>query len=60
MNNSDVDKAMIIWFRQKSVLPDMRLDGTILLTQGNKFRLQIDPEDKTEITALWIERFKQR
>ena len=41
VNNPDVDKAMIIWFRQKSVLPDIRLDGTMLLIQANKFRLQM-------------------
>ena len=44
MNNPDVDTAMIVCFRQKSVLPDIRLDGTMLLIQANKF----------------IEQFKQR
>ena len=32
----------------------------MLLIQANKFRLQFDQEDKPEITASWIERFKQR
>ena len=35
-NNPDVDKTMIVWFRQKSVLPDIRLNFVCSLIQGKK------------------------
>ena len=60
VTHSDVDKAMIFWFRQMFSLPDLRVDGCMLLQQANKFHLKIHPNDTTPIPASWIDRFKKR
>ena len=60
VTHPDVDKAMILWFRQMSLRPDLRIDGCMLLQQANKFRLKIHPDDTTPISASWIDRFKKR
>ena len=39
VNNPDVDKAMIVWFRQNSVLPDIRLNFVCSLIQRKKLKL---------------------
>ena len=33
----DVDKALLIWFQQKLCLPELRIDGSMLLQQANTF-----------------------
>ena len=60
VTHPDVDKAMILWLRQMSLRPDLRIDGCMLLQQVNKFRLKINPDDITPISASWIDRFKKR
>ena len=54
-----VEKSLLVWFRQKSARPEIRLDGNMLLQQANKFRLMFSPESKDEISAAWIDRFKE-
>ena len=41
VTHADTDKALIIWFRRKAVLPDIRIDGSMLLIQANKFCVQL-------------------
>ena len=60
VTHADTDKALIIWFRQKAVLPDVRIDGSMLLIKANQFRLDFDPTDTNVITTSWIDRFKKR
>jgi len=59
ITHPDVDKALITWFWQKALIPDIRLDGGMLLLQANKFCHQFDPDDTDTITLSWVERFKQ-
>lgn len=59
-SHENVDEALLMWFRQKAQIPDLRVDGQMLLMQANKFRVQFDPEDTSTITMSWIERFKER
>ena len=54
----EIDKAMILWFRQMSLRPDLRIDGCMLLQQAKKFRLKIHPGVTTPTS--WIDRFKNR
>lgn len=56
----EVDKALHIWFRQKSCHPELRLDGAMLLHQANKFLRLLLPESTQEIAPAWIDRFKRR
>lgn len=56
----DVDQALLVWFRQKAVQPDIRLDGSMLLIKANQFRLEFDPDDTNAINMAWIDRFKHR
>jgi hypothetical protein len=60
ITHPDVDKALITWFRQKALIPDIRLDAGMLLIQANKFRQMFNPDDTDAITPSWVERFKQR
>ena len=51
VTHPDVDKAMILWFRQMSLRPDLRIDRCMLLKHATKFRLKIHPDDTTPISA---------
>ena len=58
----DVDKALLIWFRQKSCLPELRIDGSMLLQQANTFlkALSVDTAAEQTISMQWIDRWKKR
>lgn len=58
-DHPDVDKALILWFRQKSSRPEIRIDCGMMLMQANKFRQQFSPES-AELAPAWIDRFKKR
>ena len=61
VTHADTDKALIIWFRQKAVLPDIRIDGSMLLIKVNQFRLDFDLTDTNVITSSRIDRsFKKQ
>ena len=60
ITHPDVDEALVTWFRQKSMIADVRLDGGMLPIQANKFRLMFNANDNDVISMSWIERFKQR
>ena len=56
----EVDKALIIWTRQKACRPDIRLDGTMLLQKANAFLHIFEPDVTNELSPAWIDRFKKR
>ena len=60
VTHADTDKALIIWFRRKAVLPDIRIDGSMFLIQANKFRVQLDLTDSNILTLSWIDCFNKR
>ncbi|XP_038076054.1 tigger transposable element-derived protein 4-like [Patiria miniata] len=56
----DVNSALIVWFRQKTSLPDIRIDGEMLLVQARKFAADLGHEEPEKLSPSWIERFKAR
>ena len=56
---SDIDAALIIWFRQYCTDPDLRIDGDMLVAKANYFCKEFGYES-SEITLGWIHRFKKR
>ena len=55
----EVDKALIIWTRQKACRPDIRLDGTMLLQKANMFLRIFSSHVTNELSPAWIDRFKK-
>ena len=56
----DVDDALIIWFRQMSAQPNIRLDGEMLLLRACKFSADLGYDDAETLPMHWIDRFKVR
>uniref|UniRef100_A0A8C4QV77 HTH CENPB-type domain-containing protein n=1 Tax=Eptatretus burgeri TaxID=7764 RepID=A0A8C4QV77_EPTBU len=56
----DVDDALIIWFRQMSAQPNIRLDGEMLLLKARKFAADLGHDDAETLPMHWIDRFKVR
>ena len=57
----EVDKALLIWFRQKACRPELRIDGSMLLQQATVFLKALSPDETAEtISMSWIERWKKR
>lgn len=54
----DVDSAMIIWFRQYSKDPELRIDSQMLHTKANYFAREFGKE--TDLTKSWVDRWKKR
>ncbi|XP_072173833.1 tigger transposable element-derived protein 4-like [Diadema setosum] len=54
----NVDAALITWFRQKESLPDLRLDGEMLLEKAKYFAKEFGHE--TAPSLSWVSRFKKR
>jgi hypothetical protein len=54
----DVDKAMLLWFKEMNGNPTVTLDGSTLREKANFFSVEFGHSG--EISASWIERFKQR
>jgi predicted DNA-binding protein (UPF0251 family) len=52
VNNPDVGKAMLIWFRQKSALPDVRLDGTMPSFRQINFVCRLIPRTELKLRHL--------
>lgn len=57
-NFEDVDKALIIWFRQKRS-SNLCVDGETLRLKGSQFAVSLGHEC-AEITSGWIDRWKIR
>ncbi|XP_060771695.1 tigger transposable element-derived protein 4-like [Neoarius graeffei] len=55
----DVDVALLVWFRQKAALLDIRIDTEMLRLKAEYFARQLGHEDTT-ISGGWIDRFKRR
>jgi len=60
MSFEDVDDALIIWFRQMSAQPNIRLDGEMLLLKARKFAADLGHDDAETLPMHWIDRFKVR
>uniref|UniRef100_A0A8C4RAM7 HTH CENPB-type domain-containing protein n=1 Tax=Eptatretus burgeri TaxID=7764 RepID=A0A8C4RAM7_EPTBU len=56
----DVDDALIIWFRQMSAQPNIRLDGEMLLLKARQFAADLGHDDAETLPMHWIDRFKVR
>ena len=56
----EVNKALIIWTKQKGCRPDIRLDGTMLLQKANMFLRIFSPHVTNELSPAWIDHFKKR
>ena len=54
----DVDAALILWIRQASNNPSLRIDGEMLLTKATYFKQEFGEE--TSISMGWVYRFKKR
>uniref|UniRef100_A0A4W3J6G9 HTH CENPB-type domain-containing protein n=1 Tax=Callorhinchus milii TaxID=7868 RepID=A0A4W3J6G9_CALMI len=54
----DVDAALILWFRQKSSLPEMKIDGEMLRQKADYFARELGHEGR--VSMGWIDRFKKR
>ncbi|XP_060759521.1 tigger transposable element-derived protein 4-like [Neoarius graeffei] len=55
----DVDAALLVWFRQKAALLDIRIDTEMLRLKAEYFARQLGHEDTT-ISGGWVNRFKRR
>ncbi|XP_060788774.1 tigger transposable element-derived protein 4-like [Neoarius graeffei] len=55
----DVDVALLVWFRQKAALPNIRIDTEMLRLKAEYFAHQLGHEDTT-ISGGWVDRFKRR
>ncbi|XP_071497446.1 tigger transposable element-derived protein 4-like [Diadema antillarum] len=58
MTFDNVDAALITWFRQRESLPDLQLDGEMLLEKAKYFAKELGHE--TAPSQGWIDRFKKR
>ena len=58
----ELDKALLIWFRQNSCRPEVRIDGSMLLQQANTFLkgLSVDAATQQTVSMSWIDRWKKR
>ena len=54
----DVEAALLAWFRQKEALPELRLDGEMLLNKAHYFAKELGYD--TLPSLAWIDRFKKR
>ena len=49
----NVDKALLVWFPQKSVLPNLRLLGDMLLMEAKEFANDFGyKEEDTELSVV--------
>ena len=58
----ELDKALLIWFRQNSSRPEVRIDGSMLLQQANTFLkgLSVNAVTEKTVSMSWIDRWKKR
>ena len=56
---NDVDSALLLWFQQKAILPDLQIDSEMLWQKAEFFARQFGNEDP-KITMACIECFKKR
>ena len=54
----DVDAAMVIWFRQYYGMPDLRIDGEMLLAKAAYFANEFKHEKAP--SPAWMDRWKKR
>ena len=54
----DVDAALILWFRQMDVRPELRLEGDMLYEKAKYFAREFQHE--TPPSMAWVDRFKKR
>lgn len=52
-----MDAAVLLWFRQKAVLPNTRIDSE--MQKAEYFAKEFDHE-QSQISSGWIDRFKKR
>eukprot|EP00795_Rhopilema_esculentum_P009563 gene9563-17311_t len=53
-----LDKALLVWFQQKIVLPNVRINGDMLLAKANQFAENFGYE--SAVSMAWVDRFKKR
>jgi hypothetical protein len=58
----EVDKALILWFRDRTSVPGVIIDGEVLRAKANEFAKLLyggsTPHDA--VKATWVDRFKKR
>ena len=51
-----VDKALLVWFQQKIVFPNVRIHGDMLLAKANQFAENFGYE--SAVSMAWVDCFK--